>query len=155
LSPTKPDQDLSHTYRPSAPIIEDWLSDSKDESKTNTPQIVPSFVQSTEGYHKQYALMTHQTPQKHMVPAAVLTQSKPIPITAVRPFSTPVPKTRVTRPNQVKPIVTKTNSPKRRHITRSPSLKASNSPPIVTAVKAPVVNDAQGMQGKWNGDQNA
>nr|GFC61451.1 putative ribonuclease H-like domain-containing protein [Tanacetum cinerariifolium] len=41
------------------------------------------------GYHKQYALMTHQTPQKHMVPAAVLTQSKPVPITAVRPFSTP------------------------------------------------------------------
>nr|GFB64292.1 hypothetical protein [Tanacetum cinerariifolium] len=26
LSPTKPDQDLSHTYRPSTPIIEDWVS---------------------------------------------------------------------------------------------------------------------------------
>nr|GEY81578.1 hypothetical protein [Tanacetum cinerariifolium] len=26
LSPTKPDKDLSHTYRPSAPIIEDWVS---------------------------------------------------------------------------------------------------------------------------------
>nr|GEZ62152.1 hypothetical protein [Tanacetum cinerariifolium] len=37
LSPTKPDQDLSHTIRPSEPIIEDWVSDSKDEFKTKTP----------------------------------------------------------------------------------------------------------------------
>nr|GFD32093.1 hypothetical protein [Tanacetum cinerariifolium] len=44
LSPTKPDQDLSHTNRPSAPIIEDWVSDSKDESKTKAPHNVPSFV---------------------------------------------------------------------------------------------------------------
>nr|GEY03542.1 hypothetical protein [Tanacetum cinerariifolium] len=51
-----------------------------------------------------------------MVPAAVLTQSKPVPITAVRPVSTDVPKKSVTKPKQVKPIVTKPNSPKRRHI---------------------------------------
>nr|GEW12389.1 hypothetical protein [Tanacetum cinerariifolium] len=48
LGPTKPDNDLSHTYRPLAPIIEDWVSDSKDESKTMTPQNVPSFVQPTK-----------------------------------------------------------------------------------------------------------
>nr|GEV37479.1 hypothetical protein [Tanacetum cinerariifolium] len=36
-----------------------------------------------------------------------------------------------------------------RHITRSPSPKTSNSPPRVTAVKAPVVSVAQGLQGKW------
>nr|GFB79980.1 hypothetical protein [Tanacetum cinerariifolium] len=48
LSLTKPDQYMSHTIRSSAPIIKDWVSDSKDESKTKTPQIVPSFVQSTE-----------------------------------------------------------------------------------------------------------
>nr|GEW00971.1 hypothetical protein [Tanacetum cinerariifolium] len=144
LSPTNPDQDLSHINRPSAPIIEDWVSDSEDESKTKTPPNVPSFVQSTEqvkaprpfvqhieasllavtpkpaspkptsndkrrnrkacfvcksldhlikdcDYHekkmaqpttrnyahrgilKQYDLMTHQNPQRHMVPAVVLT----------------------------------------------------------------------------------
>nr|GEX89529.1 hypothetical protein [Tanacetum cinerariifolium] len=44
LSLTKPDQDLSHTHRPSAPIIEDWVSDSEDESETKSPQNVPSFV---------------------------------------------------------------------------------------------------------------
>nr|GEV22910.1 hypothetical protein [Tanacetum cinerariifolium] len=48
LSPTKPDQALSHTTRPTSPIIEDWVSDSKDESKTKASQIVPSFVQSSE-----------------------------------------------------------------------------------------------------------
>nr|GEY39335.1 hypothetical protein [Tanacetum cinerariifolium] len=48
LSPSKPTQDLSHTNRPSAHIIKDWVSDSEDESKTNDPQSVPSFVQSFE-----------------------------------------------------------------------------------------------------------
>nr|GFD24859.1 hypothetical protein [Tanacetum cinerariifolium] len=48
LSPTNPDQDLSHTHRPSAPIIEDWVFDSEDESKTKTPQNVPIFVQPTK-----------------------------------------------------------------------------------------------------------
>nr|GEU60030.1 reverse transcriptase domain-containing protein [Tanacetum cinerariifolium] len=37
LSPTKPDNDLSHTHRPSAPIIEDWVSDLEDESETKIP----------------------------------------------------------------------------------------------------------------------
>nr|GEZ73137.1 hypothetical protein [Tanacetum cinerariifolium] len=36
LSPTKTDQDLSPTFRPSAP--EEWVSDSEDESETKTPQ---------------------------------------------------------------------------------------------------------------------
>nr|GEX75595.1 hypothetical protein [Tanacetum cinerariifolium] len=101
------------------------------------------------GNHKHYALMTNQDPQRLMVPAAVLTQSKPVPITAVRPVSNAVLKTSVARPKQVKPIVTKPKSPIRRHINRSPSLKASNSPPRVTAVRALVVNAAQAMQGKW------
>nr|GEX10051.1 putative ribonuclease H-like domain-containing protein [Tanacetum cinerariifolium] len=163
LSPTKPEQDLSHTTRPTAHIIEDWVSDSEDESETNVIQFVPSFVQSFEqvkssrhsiqpvetsipaatpkpaspksnssgkkrnrkacfvcksvaqlikdcdyhakkidqptpknyahrGNHKQYASLTHTKPQKHMVPTAVLTQSKPISITAVRPVSDVVSK---------------------------------------------------------------
>nr|GEY03569.1 putative ribonuclease H-like domain-containing protein [Tanacetum cinerariifolium] len=48
LSPTKPDQDLSHTTRPTTPIIEDWVSNSENESETKAPQFVPSFVQSSE-----------------------------------------------------------------------------------------------------------
>nr|GEV08114.1 hypothetical protein [Tanacetum cinerariifolium] len=37
LSPTKPEQDLSHTSSPSAPIIEDWVSDSEEESEPKDP----------------------------------------------------------------------------------------------------------------------
>nr|GEV69262.1 hypothetical protein [Tanacetum cinerariifolium] len=70
------------------------------------------------GYHKQYAPMTSQNPQKHMVPAAVLTQSKPLSITAVRPVSAAVPTLKVTRPRHAKPIVTKSISPTRRNLTR-------------------------------------
>nr|GEU48723.1 putative ribonuclease H-like domain-containing protein [Tanacetum cinerariifolium] len=41
-------------------------------------------------------------------------------------------------------IITKSKSPIRQHITRSQSSKTSNSPPKITAVKAPVVSAAQG-----------
>nr|GEV66929.1 hypothetical protein [Tanacetum cinerariifolium] len=44
LSPTKPTQDLSHKNRPTAPIIEDWVSDSEDESETKAPQPVSAVV---------------------------------------------------------------------------------------------------------------
>nr|GEZ06080.1 hypothetical protein [Tanacetum cinerariifolium] len=92
------------------------------------------------GNHKQYARMTLPNPQRHVVPPAVLPQSKLVPITAVRPVSTAVPKLSVTRPRQAKTVVTKSNSPPRRHITHSPSPKAINFSPKVTAVKAPMVN---------------
>nr|GEY18426.1 hypothetical protein [Tanacetum cinerariifolium] len=48
LSSTKSDKDLSHTHRPSAPIIKDWVSNSKDDSKVDPTQNAPSFVQPTE-----------------------------------------------------------------------------------------------------------
>nr|GEZ74373.1 hypothetical protein [Tanacetum cinerariifolium] len=48
-SPTKPEQDLSPTFRPSAPIIEDWVSNFEEESEPKDPhQSVPSFAQSPE-----------------------------------------------------------------------------------------------------------
>nr|GEX08259.1 putative ribonuclease H-like domain-containing protein [Tanacetum cinerariifolium] len=163
LSPTKPTQDFSHTTRPMAPIIKDWVSDSEDESEPNNPQSVPSFVQTSKhvkpsghsvqpveapiladtpkptspktncsgkrknrktcfvcmsvdhlikdcnfhakpkaqptpknyahrGYNKQNASFTQKYPQKHIVPAAVLTKSKQVYVTAVRPVSDVVPK---------------------------------------------------------------
>nr|GEV07232.1 putative ribonuclease H-like domain-containing protein [Tanacetum cinerariifolium] len=101
------------------------------------------------GNHKQYASMTHKKPQKHMVPTAVLTQSKPVFNTTVRPVSAVVPKIMVTQPRFAHPIVTKSKSPIRRHITRSPSPQTSNLPPRVTAAQALVVSVAQGkFEGK-------
>nr|GFC82067.1 hypothetical protein [Tanacetum cinerariifolium] len=70
------------------------------------------------------------------------------PITAVRPVHTDVPKISVTRPRHAKPIVTKSNSPPKKHINHSPSPKASNSPPKVTAVKAPMGNPQHALKDK-------
>nr|GEV59268.1 hypothetical protein [Tanacetum cinerariifolium] len=56
------------------------------------------------GKHKQYASLTHTNPLKHMLPATLLTQSKPVSITAVRPVSVVVPKIMVTRPRLAHPI---------------------------------------------------
>nr|GEU57366.1 hypothetical protein [Tanacetum cinerariifolium] len=100
------------------------------------------------GNHKQYASLNHKKLQNHMAPTAVLTQSKPVFNTAVRPVSAAMPKIMVTRPRLAHSPVTKCKSPIRRHITRSPSPKTSNSSPKVTAVKALVVSTAQGMKGK-------
>nr|GEW65706.1 hypothetical protein [Tanacetum cinerariifolium] len=46
ISPTQPEQDLP--FRPSAPIIEDWVSDSEEEDIPQVTKDVPSFAQSSE-----------------------------------------------------------------------------------------------------------
>nr|GEU74644.1 hypothetical protein [Tanacetum cinerariifolium] len=217
ISPTKPDTALSHTHRPSAPIIEDWVSDSKDDSEAEISQNASSFVQPTEqvktprhsvktietsiptanhktailtpknngnhknrkacfvcksldhlikdydfyekkmakthvknhaqrGNHQQYARMTLPNPQRHVVPLAVLTKSKLVPIPAARPVPPAVPKPHVTRPRQAKTVVTKSHSPSRRHINRSLSPKASTFPLKVIAAEASMVNV---IKGNW------
>nr|GEX26105.1 hypothetical protein [Tanacetum cinerariifolium] len=70
-------------------------------------------------------------------------KSKPIFNTVVRPVSAAVPKIMVTRSRLAHSHVTKSKSPIRWHINRSPSPKTSNSPPKVTTVKAPVVSAVQ------------
>nr|GEU57847.1 hypothetical protein [Tanacetum cinerariifolium] len=119
LSPTKPDQ-------------------STDQVKSPRPSVqhVETFIPAA----------THNPASPN---PTILTKSKPVPITAVRPVSTVVLKISVTRPRHSKTVITKPNSIIRRHINRTPSSKSSNSPSRFTAVKAPVVNAAQGMQGKW------
>nr|GFC19268.1 hypothetical protein [Tanacetum cinerariifolium] len=172
LSPTKPVNNLSHTHRPLAPIIEDWVSNLDDEFKTKTPQNVPSFVLPTKQVksprpsikHVETSIPTANSKAAIPKPTSngkckkrkacfvckrVLTQSKLVPITTIRPVTTAIPKTSVTRPRQPKTVITKTNSPPRSHINQSPSPKASTFPLKVTAVKAPMVNASQGVQGKW------
>nr|GEU45434.1 hypothetical protein [Tanacetum cinerariifolium] len=127
LSPVKPSQDLSHTTRPMAPIIEDWVSDSEDESEPNDPQI----------------------------PAVVLTKSKPVSVTAIRPVSAAAPKIIVTRPRHAHSLNTKSKSPIGQYITRRKSPKTSNSPPKVIAAKALVVIIAKGKKRKSGNPQYA
>nr|GEU71129.1 ribonuclease H-like domain-containing protein [Tanacetum cinerariifolium] len=207
LTPTKPEQDMSPTFRPSAPIIEDWVSDFEEKSAPKDPQqSVPSFAQSSEhvktprhsvqplettfqaatyvpasptsnssgkirnrkayfvcksvdhlikdcdyhskrmaqptprnyatmAHHKQYVLLTHAKPHKHMVPTAVLTQSKSVSNTAVRPVSAALPTIHMTRQRHASYVVTKSKSPIRRKLTRTPSSRTSNSPPRVNAAQ--------------------
>nr|GEU35117.1 putative ribonuclease H-like domain-containing protein [Tanacetum cinerariifolium] len=100
------------------------------------------------GNNKQHASLTNKNPPKHMISATVLTQSKLVSITAVRPVSVVVPKIMVTRPRLAHPIITKSKSPIRRHITYSQSPKTSNSPPRVTAVQALVGNSQYALKDK-------
>nr|GEU81597.1 retrovirus-related Pol polyprotein from transposon TNT 1-94 [Tanacetum cinerariifolium] len=47
-SPAKPAQAMTHTTKSMAPIIKDWVSNSKDESEPNDPKSALSFVLSSE-----------------------------------------------------------------------------------------------------------
>nr|GEW30519.1 putative ribonuclease H-like domain-containing protein [Tanacetum cinerariifolium] len=159
--PPKPDlvfnnTPLSHTTRPSAPIIEDWVSDSEDESETKAPQFVPSFVQSSE----QVKSPKHTVqPIKTSIPATTPALASPKSTSSGKrrnrktngsthtkelctqgPVSAVVPIIMMTRPRLAHPIVTKYKPPIRRHITRILSPKTSNSPLRVTAHQAPVGN---------------
>nr|GEX61240.1 hypothetical protein [Tanacetum cinerariifolium] len=183
LSPTKPDKDFSQSNRPTAPIIEDWLSDSEDdyEGEPMSAQTTPSFVYTFEhekaprpsakpveypilasnlktdipkpkghrnsrnrkayfvckslthlikdcdyyekkmvqtparnhvqrGNHQHYARMTHPNPQRHVVPIAVLTRSKLVPLTAARPVTAAVSYNNVIKPRPAKTVGTKPHS---------------------------------------------
>nr|GEU46439.1 hypothetical protein [Tanacetum cinerariifolium] len=107
------------------------------------------------GYNKQHASSTKKYLQKHIVPVAVLTKSKPVSVTTVRPVSVIVPKIMVTRPRHAHSLNTRSNSTIRRHKTRSQSLKTSNSSSKVTAAKAQVVSAAKGKKEKWGNPQYA
>nr|GEZ87883.1 putative ribonuclease H-like domain-containing protein [Tanacetum cinerariifolium] len=218
-------QDISYATRPMAPINEDWVSDSEDESDPNDPQSAPSFVQTFEhakisrrsilpveasilettpnstssktkgsrpknrktcfvcrgvdhlikdcnfhaktkiqptprnsvhrGYHKQYASSTKKYPKKHIVPAAVITKSKPVSVTAARLVSAAIPKIMATKPRHSRSLHTKTNLSIRRHKTRSIFSKTGNSFPKVTAAHAKIVSAAKGKKGKWGNPQHA
>nr|GEU87976.1 hypothetical protein [Tanacetum cinerariifolium] len=99
-----------------------------------------------KGTHKQYAPLSHYQSYTHMVPTAVLTQSKSVFNTVVRPVSAALPNLLMTRPRHAYHVVTKSKSPIRRHTPRSPSSKTSKSPPRVTAVKAPLGNPQQALK---------
>nr|GEV72798.1 transposon Ty3-G Gag-Pol polyprotein [Tanacetum cinerariifolium] len=178
LSPTKPDTDFSHTYRPSAPIIEDWVSDSEDDFEAELTQNAPSFVQPNEQVKTPRSSIkpvetsiladNHKTtipkPKSHgnsknrkacfvckslsHLIKDLLTKSKLVPLTAARQVVTDVPQTHVTRLRPAKTIITKSYSPPRRNITHRPSPKPSNSPLKVTTVEVPQGNSQHALKDK-------
>nr|GEZ88123.1 retrovirus-related Pol polyprotein from transposon TNT 1-94 [Tanacetum cinerariifolium] len=97
------------------------------------------------GDHQHYARMTHPNPQKHVVPTAVLTRSRLIPLTTARPVNTVVPQTKVTKLRPAKTVVTKPHSPLKRPINLRPSPNPSTFPQKVTTVKAPQIQASYGL----------
>nr|GFA20684.1 putative ribonuclease H-like domain-containing protein [Tanacetum cinerariifolium] len=151
LSLTKPEQDLSS--RPSAPIIEDWVSDSEEYDMPHVTKDIPSFAQTnspSKGYKKTKKACFVCKSVDHLIKdcdfhARKLAQksyaSKDIhkqTVSVVKPtFSK-------TRPKLASHAVSKSKSPLRRYLTRHPSSHSSNSPPRVTAAKASAVSAAKG-----------
>nr|GEZ90440.1 hypothetical protein [Tanacetum cinerariifolium] len=112
---------------------------------------IPKLAQRTyasRDTHKQYASLSPSKSHTHMVPTAILPQSKSVLNTTARPVSTALPNLPMTRPRHAYRVVTKSNSPIRRHLPRSPSSKNNNSPPRVTAAKALVGNPQQALKDK-------
>nr|GEV14090.1 uncharacterized mitochondrial protein AtMg00810-like [Tanacetum cinerariifolium] len=72
-----------------------------------------------------------------------------------QPVSAVVPQIMVTRPRYAHQVVTKSKSPIRRHITRSPSPKTSNLPFRVTAAQALVGNPQYALKDKGVIDRDA
>nr|GFA34932.1 copia protein [Tanacetum cinerariifolium] len=111
----------------------------KDCNFHSKPKPLPTPRNSAHrGYDKHYASSTKKYPQKHIVPATVLTKSKPVSVTAARPVSAVVPKIMATKPRHARSLHTKTNSIIKRHKTRRKFSKTSNSSPKVTAAHAKV-----------------
>nr|GEX38182.1 hypothetical protein [Tanacetum cinerariifolium] len=144
----------------------DFSSNSSSDNKpieTSIPAATPASASPTStGSGKRrnrktffYALLTHLKPQKHRIPTAVLTQSKSVSNTAVRPVSAALSNLTVTRPRHAHQVVTKFKSANIRHIPHSPSPMTSISPYRVTAVQAPLVSAAYGKQGTWGNPQQA
>nr|GFA92672.1 hypothetical protein [Tanacetum cinerariifolium] len=133
ISLTKPKQDLSS--RPSAPIIEDWVSDSEEDNMPHVSKDVPSFAQSSE---------LVKSP-RHSAPP----QSQLVLTTVARTVSAIKPIFSMTRPKLASRAVSKSKSPLRRHLPRRPSSNPRNSPPRVTTAKASAVSAAQDKKGTW------
>nr|GEV94919.1 ribonuclease H-like domain-containing protein [Tanacetum cinerariifolium] len=132
----KPSKDMSKTLRPDVPIVEDWISDSKDETKIESvpKQREPSFVKSSKHvktyresvkkvqHHKQAAnlrtnnqksrvRMTHPHSNRNVVPTTVLTRSRLMSLNAVRHVPTVITQSSVQSPWPVKHVVNKAHSP--------------------------------------------
>nr|GEW53757.1 hypothetical protein [Tanacetum cinerariifolium] len=147
LSPTKPEQDLSS--RPSAPIIDEWVSDSEDDMPQASIPIAPP-VPLRSNPHSKGSRRTKKAcfvckSEDHLIKDCNFYARK----LAHRLYaSRDIHKQTV---SAVKPILsmTRPKSPLRRHLSRHPSSDPRNSPPRVIAAKAAVVSAAQDKQATW------
>nr|GEW08510.1 retrovirus-related Pol polyprotein from transposon TNT 1-94 [Tanacetum cinerariifolium] len=99
--------------------------------------------------HQKFCWMTHPHSNRHVVPTAVLTRSRLVPLNAARPVTTVVLKSTVKSPRPVKHVVNKAHTPIIRHINHISSPRNSNFNQKVTTVKVEKVNAIKGTKGNW------
>nr|GEW75187.1 hypothetical protein [Tanacetum cinerariifolium] len=126
-STNKPSKDMSQTLRPDAPIVEDWIFDSEDETEIESvpKQREPSCVKSFEH------VKTSRESVKKVEPD---TQAENLRIK--------------TQKSRVKHVVNKAHSPVRRPINQRTATKNSNFHKKVTTVKVNKGNPQQALKDK-------
>nr|GEV22807.1 hypothetical protein [Tanacetum cinerariifolium] len=85
--------------------------------------------------HQHSTRMTHPHTNRHVVPTAVLTRSRLVPLNAASPVTTAFPHPTMTSPQPVKHGVNKAHSPIKRPINHRPTPKHRNFHKTVTTVK--------------------
>nr|GEU46180.1 ribonuclease H-like domain-containing protein [Tanacetum cinerariifolium] len=98
--------------------------------------------------HHNSARMTHPHSKKHVVPIAVLTRSRLVPLNAARPVTTAVPQPNVKYQRPAIHVVNKPHLAIRRSINYRSSPKNSNFHQKVTTVKAKQGNPQQALKDK-------
>nr|GEV60274.1 retrovirus-related Pol polyprotein from transposon TNT 1-94 [Tanacetum cinerariifolium] len=131
------------------------ITSSSSSSENEVQSFSKACSKAYAQLHSQYDKLTDEFCKSQIdvlsyqaVPAALLTKSKPVYVTVVRPVGADVLKIMMTRPKHAHSIDTKYKSTFRRHITHSQSPKTSNSPPKVTAAKASVGNPQYALNDK-------
>nr|GEU66317.1 ribonuclease H-like domain-containing protein [Tanacetum cinerariifolium] len=156
-------KDMSKTYRSVAPIVEDWISDSEDETKLESMpnQKEPSFVPTSKHVktpresvkkieHTKQAknLRTNnQQSRANGIATCVEQCNKDDSSKFTRPVPIIVPQSTVKCPRPVKHVVNKAHSPIKRPINHCLTTRNSNFNKKVTTVKVNKVNVVQGTKG--------
>nr|GFA74018.1 putative ribonuclease H-like domain-containing protein [Tanacetum cinerariifolium] len=144
-------KDKSKSYRPDAPIIEDWISDSKDETeiKSMPKQREPSFVKSTE--HVKTSRESVKKVKHHKQAENLRTNNQKYraleSLNVARPVTTAVTQSTMKCARTVKKVFNKAHSPVRRHINQRTATKNNTFNKKVTTIKVNKVNDVQGNKG--------
>nr|GEX94722.1 hypothetical protein [Tanacetum cinerariifolium] len=178
-STKKYSKDMSRTHRHYAPIVEDWISDSEDETEIEyvPKQREPSFVKSSKhvqssresvkkvkhpkqsanlrtNNQKSRVRMTHPHSNRNVVPTIVLTRSRLVSLNVDRPVPTAVTQSSVKSLWPIKHVVNKTHSPVKRPINQRTATKTSKFNKQVTTVKVNKVNVVQGNKGNAKNPQH-
>nr|GFA31092.1 hypothetical protein [Tanacetum cinerariifolium] len=141
-------------HRPDAPIVEDWISNSEDETeiKFMPKQKEPSFVPTSKHVNtrrESVKKVEHPKQAKNLrtnnQKSRVLTRSRIVSFNVERPVPTDVPQSFMKSPRPVTHVVNKAHSPIRRPINHIPVTKNHNFNKNVTTVKG---NPQQALKDK-------